>query len=306
MSDSVKLPRRGFLKVLSGATLGLGVSCLAGYGYVFYVEPHWLSVECVDVPIQGLPRAFEGFKIVCLSDFHLHPYTQIDLIEKVVAVSNELIPDVVCLLGDYVFEGADSIYELASVLARLESTYGVFAVLGNHDLWTDAAVVRSGLESVGIRVLVNDSVLLRVGADDLILAGLDDGWSGEPDLSLALEGSPQEASVILMLHEPDFADQYARDGRVCLQLSGHTHGGQVRIPGIGGPFRPEFGRKYDDGLVEIEGMWLYTTRGVGVIGPPARFNCRPEVTEITLKGIPGKLGSVVEVSNVEVVPRTRD
>ncbi|MES0344590.1 MAG: metallophosphoesterase, partial [Anaerolineales bacterium] len=268
MRDSTKITRRGFLKVFGGATLGLGVSCLSGYGYVFYVEPHWLSVERVDIPIQGLPLAFEGFKIVCLSDFHLHPYTQIDFIEKVVAVSNELIPDVVCLLGDYVFEGADSIFELAPVLAKLEPTHGVFAVLGNHDLWTDAGVVRSGLESVGIRVLVNENVPLSVGDDDLILAGLDDGWSGKPDLSLALEGSPQEAPVILMLHEPDFADRYARDGRVCLQLSGHTHGGQVRIPGIGGPFRPAYGRKYDDGLVEIEGMWLYTTRGVGVIGPP--------------------------------------
>jgi predicted MPP superfamily phosphohydrolase len=109
-----------------------------------------------------------------------------------------------------------------------------------------------------------------------------------------------------MLHEPDFADQYARDGRVCLQLSGHTHGGQVRIPGIGGPFRPEYGRKYDDGLVEIDGMWLYTTRGVGVIGPPARFNCRPEITEITLQSIPVKLGSAVEYGSVEVVPSSGD
>jgi predicted MPP superfamily phosphohydrolase len=230
MNDSIKITRRGFLKVFGGATLGLGVSCLAGYGTVFYVEPHWLSVERVDIPIQGLPRAFEGFKIVCLSDFHLHPYTQIDFIEKVVAALNELIPDVVCLLGDYVFEGADSIYELAPVLARLESTHGVFAVLGNHDLWTDAAVVRSGLESVGIRVLVNDSVLVRVGDEVLVLAGLDDGWSGEPDLSLALEGSPQEAPVILMLYEPDFADQYARDRRSASRYSGTRMGVRYGYP----------------------------------------------------------------------------
>ena len=283
MCDSLKITRRGFLKALGAATLGLGVSSLAGYGYVFYVEPHWLSIERVDVPIYGLPEAFEGFKLVCLSDFHLHPFTQIDFIEKVVAASNELNPNIVCLLGDYVFAGADSIYELAPVLAGLESNHGVFAVLGNHDLWTDAAVVRSGLESVGIRVLVNESVPIRVGDDDLILAGLDDGWSGEADLALALEGSPQGSPVILMLHEPDFAEHNARDGRVRLQLSGHTHGGQVRIPGLGGPFRPAYGRKYDDGLVEIEGMWLYTTRGVGVVSPAARFNCRPEITEITLR-----------------------
>ncbi|TEU01397.1 MAG: metallophosphoesterase [Anaerolineales bacterium] len=286
MRGSIKITRRGFLKAVGATTLGLGISGLAGYGYVFYVEPRWLSIERIDVPIYGLPEAFDGFKIVCMSDFHLHPYTQIDFIERAISTANELAPDVVCLLGDYVFEGADSIYELAPVLAELESTYGVFAVLGNHDLWTDAAIVRSGLEAVGIRVLVNESVPLRLGGDNLILAGLDDGWSGEPDLSLALEGSPQGSPVIMMLHEPDFADHYARDGRVRLQLSGHTHGGQVRIPGLGGPFRPEYGRKYDDGLVEIEGMWLYTTRGIGVIGPPARFNCRPEITEITLQYMP--------------------
>jgi len=286
MRGSIKITRRGFLKAVGATTLGLGISGLAGYGYVFYVEPRWLSIERIDVPIYGLPEAFDGFKIVCMSDFHLHPYTQIDFIERAISTANELAPDVVCLLGDYVFEGADSIYELAPVLAELESTYGVFAVLGNHDLWTDAAIVRSGLEAVGIRVLVNESVPLRREGDNLSLAGVADGWRGEPALSLALEGAPQGSPVIMMLHEPDFADHYARDGRVRLQLSGHTHGGQVRIPGLGGPFRPEYGRKYDDGLVEIEGMWLYTTRGIGVIGPPARFNCRPEITEITLQYMP--------------------
>jgi len=285
MRDSAKITRRSFLKAFGITTLGLGVAGLTGYGYVFYIEPRWLSIERVDVPTYDLSKAFDGFKILCLSDFHLHPYTQIEFIEMVVATANELNPDVVCLLGDYVFESAESIYELAPVLAGLNSTFGVYAVLGNHDLWTDAAVVRSGLEAVGIRVLVNESAVLRVDAEDLILAGLDDGWSGEPDLSLALEGSPQGAPVILMLHEPDFADHYARDGRVSLQLSGHTHGGQVRIPGIGGPFRPEYGKKFDDGLIEVEGMWLYTTRGVGVIGPPGRFNCRPEITEITLQSM---------------------
>ncbi|MCK5053033.1 MAG: metallophosphoesterase, partial [Anaerolineales bacterium] len=182
MREAAKITRRGFLKAVGVTTLGLGVSCLAGYGYVFYIEPHWLAIERVEVPINDLPEPFDGFKIVCLSDFHLHPYTQIDFIEKVVTAANELNPDVVCLLGDYVFEDAVSIYELAPVIAGLESTFGVFAVLGNHDLWTDAAVVRSGLEAVGIRVLVNESVSIHRGDDDLVLAGLDDGWSGEADL----------------------------------------------------------------------------------------------------------------------------
>ncbi len=285
MTDQIpgKITRRGFLKAIGITTAGIGASCLAGYGYIFYIEPRWPAIEFIEIPIANLPRGLRGFKIVCLSDFHLHPFTQIDLIEQIVRQVNELEPDLICLLGDYVFERADSIEVLAPVLSRLYSGLGTFAVLGNHDLWTDAGVVRDGLETVGIRVLVNERVVFQLGQDALALVGLDDGWSGAPDLSNALEDTPVDTAVILMIHEPDFADLYAQDGRILLQLSGHTHGGQVRLPGIGAPFLPAFGRKYDQGLYQIDEMWLYTTRGVGVIDPPARFNCRPEITEILLR-----------------------
>ncbi len=277
------ITRRGFLKGIGITTVAMGSSCLAGYGYIFYIEPHWPSIDHIEIPISNLPRGLQGLKIVCLSDFHLHPFTQIDLIEQIVSKVNEIEPDLICLLGDYVFERADSIEELAQVLTSLQSGFGTFAVLGNHDLWTDAEVVRNGLENVGIRVLINESVDFQLGGDMLTLVGLDDGWSGAPDLSNALEDIPMETAVILMIHEPDFADLYAQDGRIFLQLSGHTHGGQVRLPGVGAPFLPAFGRKYDQGLYKIDEMWLYTTRGVGVIDPPVRFNCRPEITEILLR-----------------------
>ena len=285
MTDQIprRITRRGFLKAIGITTVTLGVSCLAGYGYIFYIEPQWPSIESIEIPVSNLPRGLCGFKIVCLSDFHLHPFTQIDLIEQIVLKVNELEPDLICLLGDYVFERADSIDELAPVLSRLKSGLGTFAVLGNHDLWTDAGVVRDGLERVGIRVLINERVVFQLGGDALALVGLDDGWSGAPDLSKALEDTPVDTAVILMIHEPDFADLYAQDDRILLQLSGHTHGGQVRLPGVGAPFLPAFGRKYDQGLYKIDEMWLYTTRGVGVIDPPARFNCRPEITEILLR-----------------------
>ena len=280
---SGRITRRGFLKGIGITTVAMGASCLAGYGYIFYVEPRWPSIERIEIPISNLPRGLRGLKIVCLSDFHLHPFTQIDLIEQIVSKVNEIEPDLVCLLGDYVFERADSIEELAPVLSHLQSGLGTFAVLGNHDLWTDADVVRKGLEKAGIRVLINEREDFQLGGDTLTLVGLDDGWSGAPDLSNALEDTPVDTAVILMIHEPDFADLYAQDGRILLQLSGHTHGGQVRLPGIGAPFLPALGRKYDQGLYKIDEMWLYTTRGVGVIDPPARFNCRPEITEILLR-----------------------
>ena len=103
------------------------------------------------------------------------------------------------------------------------------------------------------------------------------------DLDAALEGAPDRSTVILLAHEPDFADRVAADGRVALQLSGHSHGGQVRLPFIGAPMLPHLGRKYPYGLRRVGSMWLYTNRGVGVIAPPVRFNCRPEVTLLTLQ-----------------------
>jgi predicted MPP superfamily phosphohydrolase len=276
------LSRRSCLKALSITALSGVAAGMVGYGYIFLIEPAWLSIERFDVPISGLPPAYHDFRIVCLSDIHHEPLAQLDFIRRVVEQVNELEPDLVCLLGDYVFSQAASIQSLAPILSELSSKQGVFAVLGNHDLWTDAEIVRAGLESHGIRVLNNQHISLDSDSGGIVLAGLDDGWSGEPDLHLALDGMPQDSPVILMLHEPDFADQITEDDRVQLQLSGHSHGGQVRLPFLGAPFLPEYARRYDQGLYQVDGMWLYVSRGVGVISPPGRFNCRPEVTEITL------------------------
>ena len=118
----------------------------------------------------------------------------------------------------------------------------------------------------------------------IFLAGLDDGWSGQPDLNLALQNLSPGIPTILLMHEPDFADIFSKDKRVSLQLSGHTHGGQVRIPGLGAIVLPDYGKKYEQGLYRVKDMWLYTNRGIGVIWPAVRFNCRPEITEITLVG----------------------
>ena len=276
------LTRRGCLKALGVSVLGASAAGLLGYGYIFGIEPEWISIERVEVPISNLPSPFYNFRIVFLSDFHFEPYTRLAFIHRVVQQTNELEPDLICLLGDYVFARAESIRELAPVLAELNASQGVFAVLGNHDIWTHAEIVRAGLEAHGIRVFNNQHVSLAVGGKSIVLAGLDDGWSGKPDLQQTLAAVPEDQPVILMLHEPDFADQVALDGRVQLQLSGHSHGGQVRLPYFGAPFLPGFAHKYDQGLYQVEQMWLYVTRGVGVISPPGRFNCRPEITEITL------------------------
>ncbi|MFQ5922624.1 MAG: metallophosphoesterase [Anaerolineales bacterium] len=277
-----QISRRGLLRALAHVMIGSTLATVPGYFYTTELEPKWLSLERLQIPIRRLPSALEGFRIVQMSDFHLFPFTEIDLVREAVEAANNLKPDVVLLTGDYVLSKADSIFELAPVLAGLHAKYGVFACLGNHDLWTDQAVVRIGLEESGLPLLKNDGAAISVGRAAIYIAGLDDGWSGKPDLERALEHAPQGVPVVLLHHEPDFADINSRYGRVTLQLSGHSHGGQVRLPLIGSFVLPNYGRKYDMGLYRVNDMWLYTNRGIGVIAPPVRFNCRPEVTEITL------------------------
>ncbi len=269
----------GCTVVGSGAVVG-------AYGYGSRIETEWLQTERVTIPVKHLGSSFEGFKIVHLSDFHLYPHTQIEFIERVVAISNSLKPDLIALTGDYVSghkaRNSEAIFELAPVLSRLDAKHGVFTVLGNHDHMTSKQVVIAGLKESGLPVLINDGVTLSRGQQVLYLAGLDDGRRGHPDLSKALEKRPGHVPTILLFHEPDFADTYSSNGTISLQLSGHSHGGQIRLPGIGALALPRYGQKYDQGLYRVQDMWLYTTRGIGVTGPPIRLNCRPEITEITL------------------------
>ena len=278
----MKMNRRSFLKTLGRVAVGGGLALAGGYGYSTQIEPGLLTVEHVQIPLKNLKPALEGFKIVHMSDIHLHPFTQLEFVQKAVGMASALQPDLVVLSGDYVTKGADSIFELAPALAALNPTYGIFAALGNHDLWTNAAVIRTGLEQAGLPVLVNEGVALSVGKEILYLAGVDDSWSGRPDLELALAKLPAGAPAILLAHEPDLADTFALDGRVSLQLSGHSHGGQIRLPGLGAPILPPLGRKYDQGLFRVQDMWVYTTRGIGLTPVPIRLNCPPEITEITL------------------------
>lgn len=280
MSD--KKSRRTLLKMFGYTVLGSGVAALSTYGYSFRMETQWLQLERVTIPVKNLGSSFEGFKIALLSDFHLYPHTEIELIRRALAMANDLKPDLVAILGDYVLDEADSIFELAPVLARLNAPHGVFSILGNHDHWKGATIVRRALEESGLLVLNNSGLTLSRGKDRIYLAGLDDGWVRRSNLSQALEKQPQGVPTILLMHEPDFADTFSADGRISLQLSGHSHGGQVRLPGIGAPVLPRYGSRYDQGLYRLQDMWLYTNRGIGVTRPPLRFNCRPEVTEITL------------------------
>lgn len=278
------LSRRGLLKatahILGG---GLAAATLGG-GYSYLLEPDWLQVETVRVPLAGLASNLRSFRIVQFSDTHFGPYFGEAEGAQTVARVNRLQPHLIVFSGDLVTQLIEGELDLARTMLReLRAPLGTFAVLGNHDHWTDSESVANALEAGGVVLLRNENRLIEWNGGRFWLAGVDDVWEQHHDLAAALEGVDGETPVILLAHEPDYADEVAADGRVSLQLSGHSHGGQIRIPGYGAPVLPYLGRKYPVGLRRLRKMWLYTNRGVGLLAPPVRLNCRPEITQIVLE-----------------------
>jgi predicted MPP superfamily phosphohydrolase len=272
--------RRQFLKI-TGWSLAAAVLTTSGF-LCLHNEANQPQVFSVTIPIEHLHPSLEGFKILQMSDFHLYPYTRPELVQHVVDLCNTRNADLAVLTGDFVWLQVEAIFELTALLSGLQTKHGIYAVIGNHDIWTNVDIVRAGFERERIPVLVNQGLPIGVGKGSFYLAGLDDGQSGRPDLQAALEDAPLAEPVVLLLHEPDLADKVALDGRVSLQLSGHTHGGQVRLPGIGAFILPYLGRKYDRGLYRLNQMWLYANGGIGTISIPVRYRCPPEITEIIL------------------------
>lgn len=271
------LTRRNFLRAgFVAAASGTG-----GYGYA--IEPAWLDVVRLDLHLRNLPDAFDGFTIAQISDLHFGPYIQPSHIDPVVDAVLALNADAVVITGDLVSRVThDEPDMIVQTLSRLRPPQGLFAVLGNHDWWTDANVVTEALRRAGVIVLRNQNQTWRRGAQTMYLVGIDDVYCGINDREAALAGIPPTGAVVVLVHEPDYADFVARDPRVILQLSGHSHGGQVCIPFVGGLIYPPWGRKYPSGLYRIDDLTLYTNRGIGMLGLPIRFACRPEVTLFTL------------------------
>jgi predicted MPP superfamily phosphohydrolase len=235
--------------------------------------------------VSGLPPALNDLTIAHLSDLHWGIYTDQSKVRAAVEKANELSPDLIVLTGDYVLHSAEYAAPCARELAALRAPLGVFAIPGNHDYWTDIDVVMAELSNAGLTLLRNTSQRLDVAGAPLWLAGVDDVWERHHDLSATLAGVPEDEPVLLLVHEPDFADEAARaPHRILLQLSGHSHGGQVNIPFLGPPVLPWLGQKYPAGLYTAPNSTLqvYTNRGIGVIAPPVRFNCRPEIALLTL------------------------
>ena len=278
------LTRRTFL-VGSGAMLaGLGL-------YSSLVARHEISVLSHRILIRHLPTAFVGHRIVQLSDFHLEEFTEPFFLERVVDHVNRLNPDTVLLTGDFITRGSlNFLFErhaaarCAEILATIRCPQK-YAVLGNHDVAVNAPMVTAALRSQGLPVLHNRFETLTVKGDSLHIAGTADPGTDRPDLITAVPATPQ-GPVLLMSHAPDYADfvlSHPRGSNVDLMLSGHSHGGQVRLPLVGPLVLPPLGRKYIEGLFQFDSMQLYVNRGLGTVGIPVRLNCPPEITLLTLE-----------------------
>lgn len=252
-------------------------------GYARRVEPEHFVLERRTFRFPHLRPALDGFRVVFMSDHHLYPFTPRELLERAVEQSNALRPDLVLLGGDYIYTRPDSIHELAPMLARLNATFGVYAVLGNHDFRRGPGLIRSALAAQSIEVLVNRGLHLGPKGGRLYLAGLDSVWAGAPDGRQAFAGCRETDLAVALVHEPDYFPTLVKSTPVHLQLSGHSHGGQVRIPALGPVTLPRWGRIYHTGLYELNGRSIYVGRGLGMVGLPVRFDCPPEITEITFE-----------------------
>jgi len=282
------LSRRRFLRMGVGIAGGAG-AVSAGYGA--FIERRHLIVRRVEIPLARLPEACDGLTIAQLSDLHYHPYWSADVIRHAIEVTNSLKPDVVALTGDYVtvpirhsssHKLAWEIEPCTTLLRALSAPWGIFAVLGNHDAESRPNHITEVLAGAGIQVLRNRAFPLERDGARAWMVGLEDVLYGDQDLGVALKHVPASETSIVLVHEPDYADVVSQSP-VDLQLSGHSHGGQIRLP-VGMPlYLPYMARKYPIGLYSVGRMKLYTNAGLGTIRVPIRLFAPPEVTLFTLR-----------------------
>jgi uncharacterized protein len=281
---SSRFTRRNFL-------IGTGVTAAGLALYSGEIARHEIDIVDRPISITNLPTSFHGYRIVQLSDIHLDEYTEPFFLERIVHKVNTLAPDLVLVTGDFITHGSltfiaggHAIRRCAEILTTLTAPLR-YGCLGNHDVAFDPATVINTLNAHGTPVLVNQYLPIERKGDRIWLCAVDDPGTSHPNLDLALPEKP-DGPVILLAHEPDYADDvvaHPRGPLVDLMLSGHSHGGQIRLPFLGPLILPPMAEKYPEGHYLFNRMQLYVNRGIGTVGLPFRLNCPPEITVITLQ-----------------------
>ena len=284
MSTPIRSKQRGRVVPLGGQpqtplrTLALNLTAAAKSALT---EPYRLTIEHQQVYLRRLPKALDGFRIVQLSDIHHSRFTSRQIIERAVQTATSLQPDIIALTGDYISKERAYAAPCAEILGKLRARHGVYAVLGNHDHWTDAALITDLFRAEGITVLINQGMRFEKNGAAFWLAGVDDTMVGLEDLPLAMAGSSEDEMKLLLAHNPIILRRAARVG-VDLVLSGHTHGGQVSlISDRNAAARPR--RRVLKGLASEGETQIYVTRGLGTVVLPVRFGCPPEVSLLELR-----------------------
>ena len=251
----------------------------------FWLEPGRLSITRQDVSCKKLPPGLDGLRIGLIADLHYRPDQDAGLLEDVVARIQQEKPDIIALAGDYISADPGVISPMLACLGNMNATHGIFAVMGNHDGWAgNAAIFRQQFEKAGISFLINQHSVLSIRGESLAVAGTDFVWLGRPDPVKTMRGISKNTPILALVHEPDYFDTMCAAREVTLQLSGHTHGGQCRVPLLDvAPKTVKHGRKYVYGNFSNEDSRLFVTRGVGTSGPRLRFSCPPELAILTLR-----------------------
>ena len=275
--------RRAFVAggILGGVS-AIGLTAAEAYS-ARYRNPYRPRLEHTTFNVPKGHEALAGLRIGFISDTHVGPFIHQADIERACNLVRAEKPDLLLLGGDYVSESTRYIPTAVAALSSLaaEIELGAVGVLGNHDIHVGALDVQQALAAVGIPILRNESHKITFNGADLWIAGIDETLLGYPNLDKTFADIPVDSAMLALWHEPEFAEQAAAKGAFA-QLSGHTHGGQIRIPGVGPVGLPLDGKRYTIGRNVADGMQIYTSRGVGVFRPPMRFNCPPEVTIVTL------------------------
>lgn len=284
VNTAAKPTRRRFLRYAARTGLGLlGVgAATATYGFW---EASDLRVRRWNIALPNLPDAFAGKTLAVLTDMHHGPYVSQSFIAATVQLTNAQQPDFVALVGDFVQKGKyaeEQLVPCLQTLMGLQAPLGIFAVPGNHDMHRRGAVYHDAIKQTTFTDVTNRATRLTIDGQHLWFAGVDDLWYGVPNQEQALESIPARAAIVLLSHNPDFAESNP-DPRVGLVVSGHTHGGQVYLPIAGAPWTPtKYGEKYRHGLVQGPKSQVFVSRGIGEAGVPIRLQCPPEINLLTL------------------------
>ena len=281
-----KISRRFFIKKSFIYITTIICSLVGGRYYMKDIEPSWVDITNFTYSHPLIPESFDNIRIIQFSDTHLGFQYNLSDLEETIETIQTPNPDIICFTGDLMDNPNDyqETSEIITLLSKLKAPLGKYGVYGNHDHGGyGTEIYKDIMSNSGFSLLVNESNFITLGdGSRIVISGVDDAMLGKPNLDSSFPKQPDELFTILLSHAPDYAD-YASRYPFGLQLSGHSHGGQIQIPLLGAVVTPPFAEKYREGAYTIDSLTLYVNRGLGTTRIPYRLFSRPEITVIDLQ-----------------------